>query len=345
MFFNRRIFSHIAQKLKMNKLFIFFLLVCSCHFVSAQYFTKVIDGPLVNTIGDSRSVNWIDVNKDGWIDCFISNGPTGGQNNFLYLNDKHGNFTAVLADPLTLDNKPSDGASFGDVDNDGDIDAFVVNWYNVNNLFYLNNGQGQFNQIDTGKLVTDAGYSETASWGDYDQDGLLDLYVTNSAGTYKNYMYHNNGSGFSKVATGLPVMDAYASRCVNWTDVDGDGDLDLFVTNENNQNENLYINAGGIFTSAANSDLVNNHGNTMSASWADYDNDGDMDVFLANDQGKNALFQNNGQLSFTKIINDTIVQTAARSFSAAWSDVDNDGDLDLFVTNSFGTAYKLLNYF
>lgn len=332
--------------MKFQSLFLI-LSITALSSLKAQFFTKIVAGPLVNSAGDSRSVNWIDVNNDGWTDCFISNGPAGGQNNSLFINNTIGGFTLVISDSIVLDNKPSDGASFADLDNDGDMDAYVVNWYNVNKMLYLNNGAGTFTKIDTGKIVNDAGYSETTSWGDYDNDGFVDAYVTNSAGLNKNFMYHNNGgNNFSKITVGTPVTDPYVSRCVNWSDIDNDGDVDIFVTNENNQNENIYRNNGsGSFTRLTVGALITNGGNTMSGSWGDYDNDGDLDVFLANDQSFNALFKNNGAFNFTKILNDTVVKTPSRSFSSAWSDVDNDGDLDLFVTNSFGTPTKQLNFF
>lgn len=315
--------------------------------VCAQFFSKVTTGPLVNTPGDTRSVNWVDVNQDGLVDCFLSNGPSGGQNNFLFINNGGGSFTRITTDTITKDLTPSDGATFGDINNDGNPDACVVNWYNVNNLLYTGNTGGSFSR-HTGPIVAnDAGYSETASWGDYDNDGLLDLYVTNSAGNRKNFLYHNTGNNtFTKIITGSVVNDSYYSRCVNWTDIDNDGDLDLFVTNESLQNENIYRNdGGGTFTSLTSGPLLTNGGNTMSGSWGDYDNDGDMDVFLANDQGFNALFRNNGNFNFTKILNDTLVKTPARSFSSAWSDVDNDGDMDVFVTNAFLPGTKQVNFF
>ncbi len=320
--------------------YIRFLFLLIPYLIRAQYFTKVTTGALVSTAADSRSVNWVDVNKDGWVDCFISNGPTGGQNNFLYLNDGSGGFNAVSNDSIVLDNKPSDGATFADADNDGDIDAFVVNWYNVNNLFYLNNGAGQFTKINNQIISNDAGYSETAAWGDYDLDGRVDLYVTNSSGAKKNFLYHNDGNAsFTKILPGAAVNDTYFSRSVNWTDIDNDGDPDLFVTNENNQHENIYRNDGnGIFTKLSTGSLLNNGGNTMSGSWSDFDNDGDMDVFLANDQGYNALFRNDGNFNFTKLSNDTTAKTPSNSFSSAWSDIDNDGDEDLVVTNAFGNT-------
>jgi hypothetical protein len=313
----------------------------------AQSFTKVTSGPVVSTAGDSRSVNWVDVNHDGLIDLFISNGKVGGQNNMLYLNTGGGNFVQETTDTIVKDGKPSDGATFADCDNDGDLDAYVVNWYNQPNLFYTNNGNGSFTHMPSSPVITAGGFCETASWGDYDNDGLVDLYVTRSGGSVasnKNGLYHNDGgNAFTKIVTGAPVTDAFVSRSVNWTDIDIDGDLDLFVTNEGGGHENMYRNDGaGVFTKITTGPLVTNAGNTMSSSWGDYDNDGDQDVFLANQASSNALFRNDGNFVFTKITADTVSKTNAHSFSSAWSDFDNDGDLDLFVTNGFYTTQKQL---
>lgn len=314
----------------------------------AQTFTKITSGPFVTSDGDSRSVNWVDVNGDGFIDCMITNGPTEGQDNFLYINNGTGGFTALTGDTIVKDNKPSDGATWADSDNDGDLDCFVVNWYNTKNLFYNNTRVGAFTQTQNA-VETSGGYCETGSWGDYDNDGLLDLYVTRSGGTLatnKNLLFHNEGGNvFTKVLTGTPVTDAFISRSVNWTDIDSDGDLDLFVTNEKDQNENLYRNDGaGVFTKLTNGPLLNDGGKTMSSNWGDYDNDGDLDVFLANDQGNDGLFRNDGQFNFTKITSDTVSNCGGNSFSSAWSDIDNDGDIDLYVTNSFGTTTLWPNF-
>jgi len=316
--------------------------------IFAQTFTKITSGPFVTSDGDSRSVNWVDVNDDGFIDCMITNRPTGGQDNFLYINNGTGGFTALTGDTIVKDNKPSDGATWADSDNDGDLDCYVVNWYNTKNLFYNNTGAGAFTQTQNA-IETSGGCCETASWGDYDNDGLLDLYVTRSGGTIatnKNLLFHNEGGNvFTKVLTGTPVTDAFISRSVNWTDIDSDGDLDLFVTNEKDQNENLYRNDGaGVFTKLTNGPLLNDGGKTMSSSWGDYDNDGDLDVFLANDQGNDGLFRNDGHFNFTKITSDTVSNCGGNSFSSAWSDIDNDGDIDLYVTNSFGTTNLWPNF-
>lgn len=330
----------------MKERIIFLILMCSAA-AQAQSFSRVTAGVIVSTPGDSRSVNWVDVNNDGYPDCMITNGLNGGQNNMLFMNTGFGSFVQVATDSIVLDGMPSDGATWADADNDGDEDGFVVNWYGMNNMYYLNNGTGNFTKINTGVQVNDGGYSETAAWGDYDNDGLVDLYVTNSAAPLQNCLYRNLGlNGFAKITSGAMVTDAYPSRCVNWTDMDMDGDVDLFVTNENNQNENIYRNdGGGNFTRLTAGPLLNQAGSTMSSSWGDYDNDGDLDVFLANDGAKNSLFRNDGNFNFTKITGDTVSKDNGRSFSSSWSDVDNDGDLDLYVTNAYGPAVKRTCFF
>ncbi len=335
---------------------IFLLLAATCvlsQFTSkAQNFSKVTTGPVVSNPGDSRSVNWVDVNNDDLPDLMITNGPAGGQNNFLYLNDGQGGFIEVTNDTIVHDSKPSDGATWADTDNDGDLDCFVANWYNSIGLYYTGNGNGTFIYQSGAGLTNGITYSETASWGDYDNDSYVDLYVARSGGTVatnRNFLFHNNaGNNFTKITTGSPTTDAAASRSVNWTDIDGDGDLDLFVTNEGSSNNNEYMyrnDSAGQFFKLTAGPLLNEGKSTMSSSWGDFDNDGDLDVFLANDNSTNGLFRNDGNFIFNKLSNDTVSTTPSNSFSSAWADVDNDGDLDLFVTNAFATNAKLPCFF
>ena len=327
------------------RIFPLFFFVVICQAASGQIFTKVVDSPLSTTSGDSRSVNWVDVNGDGYLDCFISNGPQAGQNNMLYINDANGKFTAVTDDPIVKDATPSDGATFADIDNDGDLDAFVVNWYNKNNLAYINDGTGSFTQVLEGTWVNHFGYSETAAFGDYDNDGLVDLYVTNSAGAKNNFLYRNAGDNNMELQTGIsPVTDVNSSRNVSWTDIDSDGDLDLYVTNESGEKNDLYRNdLGGVFVKLTVPLITVDQYSTMSSSWGDIDNDGDLDLFLANDGSKNQLFRNDGNFVFSRILTTDISKNVANSFSSAWADLDNDGDLDLFVTNAFKNGVRLKN--
>jgi hypothetical protein len=312
--------------------------------VHAQPFTKIDTGALVTDGGDSRSVNFVDYDNDGDLDLFVSNGPRDGFPNFLYRNDGNGAFTKITEGPLVTDASPSVGTVWGDYDNDGDLDLFVTNWYARPNQLYINKGDGTFSKgVTQGAPVTDGGYSEAASWGDYDNDGDLDLFVANSEGDLRNALYTNNGDGaFARVAHGAPVADTRASRSVNFVDYDNDGDLDLFVANESSQPNDLYRNqraetGTATFEPVATGPVVTPAASSISSSWGDYDNDGDLDLFVANAGAdeNNALYTNNGDGTFTAETDGPVAGDGGSSFGSAWGDYDNDGDLDLFVANAF----------
>ncbi len=310
----------------------------------SQSFTKITTGPPVSETGAWRSVNWVDYDRDGDLDLFVTRGLAGGQNNVLFRNEGGPgfSFTRMSALVISQDALPSDGATWADYDNDGYPDAFVANWYNQNNLLYHNDRNGSFTRVLAGPAVTDAGYSETASWGDYNNDGLVDLYVANSSGSKLNFLYRNSGNGaFTRVLTGRQSTDAGTSRGVNWVDYDDDGDLDLFVTNESNENEFLYRNMlleSGVdtFQRVIAGPLVNAAGSTWSGSWADYDNDGDQDVFTANNSGQaSTIFVNGGGGSFAPDTAAPVATDAGFGASGGWGDFDNDADLDLIVTHAY----------
>lgn len=335
----------------MNKLFLFLAFVgCSAGQVVSQSFTKITAGAIVNDGGASRSVNWIDYDNDGYLDLFVSNGLEGGERNFLYKNNRDGSFTKIISGPIVEHAQPYDGASWADTDGDGDVDCFVVNWYDSSNVFFLNNGGGVFARTNIGASQTDRGYSETCSWGDYDNDGRLDLYVSNSGssslGAKRNFLYHNTASGFVKIDTGAIVTDQFFSRGVSWIDYDNDGDQDMFVVSERNQANTLYKNrlketGAASFERIVSGAIATDVASSVSSSWADFDNDGDQDVFVANGWpfGQNDfLYLNNGNGTFGKVTSGDAVNDAAFSESSAWGDFDNDGDLDLFVTTAFASA-------
>ena len=148
----------------MKKTRLLFLLLLLCSGLAAQVsFTKVTDDVLVTTPSDSRSCNFVDINDDGWEDIFITNGLEDGQNNLMYINNGDGTFTALTNDPIVGDDSPSDGASFADVDNDGDLDGFVTTWHGKINYYYTNQGNGTFvHEADVAMGNTNT-YSETAS--------------------------------------------------------------------------------------------------------------------------------------------------------------------------------------
>ena len=314
---------------------------------SAQRFIKITEGAIVNDGGDSRSVNWVDHDRDGDLDLFVSNGKNGGQNNFLYKNNGDGTFTKIDSLAINLDNSPSVGASFGDFDNDGFPDLFVSTWYNKKNFLYKNNDDGTFTQLSSSSVMADFTYSETGTWGDYNKDGFLDLFVTNSAGNTRNLLYTNIGDGsFTKQPQTGFLTDQYFSRNADFIEYNGDYLPDLFVVNESGQNENLYTNLGtGLFNRVIHPTLLNNGGSSISSNYEDIDNDGDMDFFISNAEGgRNWMFLNDGQNNFTKV-SEPFNTDVANSFSSSFGDIDNDGDLDLFVSNAFNsTGTPMTNY-
>ena len=312
--------------------------------VHAQQFTPMVDGPLVNTTGDSRSINIVDVNGDGLEDIYITNGLKNGQNNELYLNLGNNNFQKTVDDPIVLDNAPSDGATCADTDNDGDLDCFMVTWYNKRNYFYQNNGLGNFTHSPdaiTGVLGT---YSETASFADYDKDGLVDIYITNSEGDKRNLLYRNTGNNnFTKI-TATWLDESKLSRAAVWADYDNDGDQDLYVANENESTNSLFRNENGSnnFVKVTNDPSVQESQSSMTASWGDVNNDGFQDLFVGNagyfQTQNNRLFINNGNGGFTAAPNGPINTDNGCSYGSGFADYDNDGDLDLLVSNGFCNA-------
>lgn len=309
----------------------------------SQSFEETNIQDVTTTPSASRSANFIDVNGDGWDDIFISNGPFGGEANMLYINNQDGTFTTITTDDIVLDFDRSDGASFADVDNDGDLDGFVVtfgqNGVGKKNYFYRNNGNGTFTYEPNIAMGIPLTYSEMATWIDVNNDQNLDLYFTNSVGNLRNLYFENQGDGSFSQVTNLAITDDFlASRSIDWVDYDGDGDFDLFVTNEEAANNSLFRNDGpNNFTQITNLAITLDNYNSVGSSWEDIDNDGDFDLFVANygtNGEANQLFRNDNGV-FTEITNSPVNLAITNSFGSTFGDVDNDGDLDLFVCNAY----------
>ena len=321
-----------------------FILLISIPFGYSQSFEATNFPDLTTTESASRSANFIDVNGDGWDDIFFSNGPYGSQNNMLYINNKNGSFTTVTTDPIVLDNSRSDGTSFADVDNDGDLDAYIVTFGfggtgNLN-LFYRNNGDGTFTYEPANALGLVFSYSEMGTWVDINNDQYLDMYFTNSYLDLHNSYFENQGDGSFLEIDNLSITnESLASRSVDWIDYDSDGDFDLFLTNESNAKNSLFRNDGpNNFVQIDDVSIVEDFKNSAGSSWADVDNDGDFDLFVANWEGQNnQLFINNGGV-FTEQVGSIIASGGGSSFGSSFGDIDNDGDIDLFVCNAYFTG-------
>jgi len=294
-------------------------------------FQKVTTGPIATVTSRTFGVSWGDYDNDGKLDLFVCSGFD--VNNLLFHNIGGGNFTQVTSGSIVNDAGWSEACAWGDYDRDGWLDLFVANQSNQNNFLYHNNGNGTFTKITTGAIVTDGGWSRGCAWGDYDNDKWLDLFVVNYQGQ-NDFLYHNNGNGtFTRILTGPLVNDNAWGSGSTWGDYDNDGYLDLYVTN-NSSNNNLYHNNGdGTFTTFTGGPS-DEGGLSFGASWGDYNNDGYIDLFMTKQNAQNVLFKNNGGTSFTKVTNEPDLQVGTNSVANAWGDFNNDGKLDLFVTNN-----------
>jgi CHU_C Type IX secretion signal domain/FG-GAP-like repeat/ASPIC and UnbV len=316
----------------------FIVHVASCY---SQQFTLVtnVSGDIAHDHADSESCLWVDFNNDGWQDLFIGNwangsGGTDG-NDDLYKNNGDGTFTRLAGSIVCNDGQANAGGAWGDYNNDGFPDLLVTGV--GHNLLYKNNGDETFTKITSGAIVTDVTNSKAAAWADYDGDGYLDVFVATSADiTFpaKNALYHNNGNEtFTRITEGAIANDVGDAFDCSWVDYDNDCDLDLFIANLNTGNI-LYRNDGSNgFTKIAQG--LGDNGNlfTTSCSWADYNNDGYIDLALGygNSTGGVALFMNNGDGTFVRILTSGITTEGSGARGTAWGDYDNDGDLDLLI--------------
>ncbi len=291
-------------------------------------FARVTTGPLVNSASDSVGVAWADFDNDGTLDLFISN--WSNQANFLFRNNGDGTFARILNGSIAQDQGLSAGCVWGDYDNDGNLDLFVATYGQTNNFLYRGHGDGTFERITNGIVATGKlANSIQGSWGDYNDDGKLDLFVVNEGGN--SALYKNEGGGqFTRITSGILVNDGYGTAAA-WADYDNDGNLDLVVTTATAAR--LYHNNGqGGFTKL----LLPAPGpqTIYGCAWGDYDNDGFLDLLLTDREGgNNVLYHNNGDGTFSRVTTGSIVNDGGHSWSAAWGDYDNDGFLDLFVSN------------
>ena len=266
------------------------------------------------------------------------------------------------------------GAGFADIDNDGDIDLYIVNIPHPftqevspdrkTNVLYRNNGDGTFTDITNIAGVGHQGYGMGCVFADYDGDGSVDLYVTNYGA---NVLYRNNGDGtFRDVTKTADVGCELWSTGAAFADVDGDSDLDLYVCNyvtydleklEQMQEESLqsgkpvpsalnphvfapqdnvfYRNNGdGTFTDAtAELGIAAPGGRSMQCLFSDFDNDNDLDLYVANDTSVNYVYRNAGDGTFTDVSDASWAADFRGSMGLSAGDYDGDGDIDLFMSH------------
>ena len=250
-------------------------------------------------------------------------------------------FTNVASD-LKMDKVDGGrGSAWGDYDNDGDEDIVAVGTFQPHALF-RNNGDGTFTNVAEGAGIADPRGGWGSLFADYDNDGYLDLYITRGgwSGAAENTLYHNNGDGtFTDVTHAAGVADPQSSFCAAWADYDNDGYLDLYIADgvigDGAANVLYHNNGDGTFTNTAESAGVANTGNSLGTAWGDYDKDGYIDLHVINFGQSNVLYRNNGDGTFTDVTPTTgMTLPVTDAFVTFFLDVDNDADLDIFISNS-----------
>lgn len=290
-----------------------------------------VDCPAIRPSMHSGAVAWVDYDHDSWPDLFVAGNAAFGSPK-LFLNDRNGCFVADSSTLLFNLNLAS--GVWGDYDNDGDVDLYVVRG---GADLLLANVDGVLVDATCGPLG-DPGSGVAAAWADYDGDLRLDIYVANSdIASFPDHLYQNDRHGCFLDGTCGQLGDD-GNHGVAWGDYDNDGDPDLYLAGGQNLDK-LYRNEGvGCFTDATHlfpEVPLSSHCPT----WADYDNDGDLDLFLG-DQQRLRLFENTGAAF---IAADACNSKEFEGFvtNVCAGDYDNDGFLDIFMT-SFTSSSRLL---
>ena len=332
---------------------------------------------------NSSGPTFIDYDNDGDIDIYVVTEYHGeGQGNRLFENQGDRMFVDVAElRGVDNDNALGRGASWGDYDNDGDMDLAISNLpptdksTHIPTTLYKNllkeTGEPNFQNVtreaqlfrkgneDDLKIGGIGNTGAGIAWADYDNDGDLDLYWKCADFDIENALFRNNGDGtFTDVTeetgTGVLefVLEANSQGAPSWTDVDHDGYVDLLVTNEGDKKILFLNDQEGSFKNITTSFrppsgvVFLNPGNANGACIGDIDNDGDMDVFLSTSDQANRLYisllKDTGQLNYKDITLTSGVSHKSGARGCAMGDFDNDGLIDIYVNNG-GLADTLIN--
>lgn len=316
--------------------FLLTLVLCASPAVAGEFADISVQAGVADA-GLGKGIAMADVNNDGLIDLYVSN--KGGSNR-LYLNNGNGTFLDFTSQAGPGVDHPglTMGSVFGDYDNDGCADLYLATGgqYEVEaNRLLKGNCDGTFTDVTEKAGVGLKAFTYSASFVDYDNDGWLDLYCANYGVGAKNVLYRNNGNGsFSDVTEAAGVGDPSWSWMGVWADVNGDNWPDLYVVNgryPSGEPNRLYLNnRNGTFTETAKAAGVDDPNWGLGASFADVDNDGDLDLFVSNYVGPNGLYLNDGRGGFSNASERLKGTHDGWGKGPTFGDIDHDGDLDLY---------------
>lgn len=289
----------------------------------------------------AASAVWGDINNDGYPDALCWAGP-----GYLYLNEGGKSFKDISDKLPDFPTNVSLGATLGDFNGDSLLDIYVGGYENPGyqlDAMYFNNGDGTYKEVWRTKGTTMPARGITTA--DYDEDGDLDIYVSNYR-LVPNTLWQNDGSGvFAQVEKAAKVdgdggLGAWGHTIgSSWGDLDNDGHLDLFVGNFSHPPayqdrpkflKNLGKDAEWVFQDLSAEAGLGWQESFASPALADFDNDGLLDLYFTTVYGGDhcVLYRNTGNFKFANVTSESGI-SADTTYQAAWGDFDNDGDLDL----------------
>ena len=335
--------------------------------------------PEVASMGASVSI--VDFDRDGWPDIYVTNSAEGSKNH-LYRNMHDGTFKDVaeemgIADVNQAGTGVSMGAVWGDYDNDGYEDLYLIKWGRPE-LFHNDHGHG-FTRVSEQAGLPPWINANTAVWFDYDGDGLLDLFVggyypedvdlwhlkstrmmpnsfeyANNGG--RKYLFHNLGNGhFEEVSAKVGITSRRWALAAAAADLRGTGHPDLFVANDYGVSE-LYLNDGKRFHESGEETGVGFAPKSgMNVAFGDIFNQGRYSVYVSNISEDGTLIQGNNLwvpkegtsgdgIKYENLARDMGVELGGWSFGAQFGDLNNDGTLDLYLTNGYVSLDRNKSY-
>jgi hypothetical protein len=298
-----------------------------------------------------------DYDGDGWDDLYVT--VLTGQD-VLYRNLGDGTFRNATASSGIIFEVPTNGAAWGDLDNDGDLDLYVTSFDLFRNFLFLNNGDGTFREaaVERGAaVVTDLEHRGSGvGFGDYNRDGWIDILTTEwvwgrELTESHSRLLRNRGSAqpgyFGDVTDEAGVWPMIKNRRFSpaFVDLDMDGWADLPLASDFSSTELWWNEGDETFSWGFTEEAGLTQGTTdMGSTFGDYDGDGDLDWFITA-ANNNRMFRNDGGRLFTEVTDELGIRHGDWGWGTALFDYDNDGDLDIALTNGYSHGHEDRNFF